>query len=134
MTPTVPTTGGTIRQNVISAPVIQLRVKLPRYPRKRAFERVFSFFFSFFWISKLNLRYRKLCLRNIREGRFDAIISYHDDKIKWKLSLFLSLFIIFNNFTILTLSIEFLSMYSKELLLPFSRRKLILQRNRNVDH
>lgn len=49
-------------------------------------------------------------------------------------SLSLSLFIIFNNFTILTLSIEFLSMYSKELLLPFSRRKLILQRNRNVDH
>lgn len=44
MTPTVPTTGGTIRQNVISAPVIQLRMKLPRYPRKRAFERVLSFF------------------------------------------------------------------------------------------
>lgn len=71
MTPTVPTTGGTIRQNVISAPVIQLRMKLPpRYPRKRVFERALSFFSFLFWISKLNLRYRKLHLRNIRERRF----------------------------------------------------------------
>lgn len=45
MTPTVPTTGGTIRQNVISVPVIQLRMKLPpRYLRKRVFERALSFF------------------------------------------------------------------------------------------
>lgn len=103
MTPTVPTTGGTIRQNVISVPVIQLRMKLPpRYLRKRVFERALSFFS--FLDFQVEFTLPEIALAQYQRTKILWILMpllQHDDKIKWKS---LSFFIIFNNFTILTLN------------------------------